>query len=132
MTFDGAIPDPTGCAGVEIFEIDQDGNDVGANLAPSFTCSADGSDTLRVEESGTILENEKWYRVSFCEATVTYASVKGNANQDGFTDFGDLSFIFANQSGAAAGFVDFGDLSAAFSFQGSTRPARPSSPNCPQ
>jgi len=141
ITYGGAIPDPTGCAGVEIVALDASGADAGPNLAGSFTCSADGPNTLRIEENGSVLANETWYRVTFCNTTVTYAAVKGNANQDGLTDFGDLSFMFANQTGSAAdddpndvnsdGLVDFGDLSAAFSVNGSSKPARPAIAVCP-
>lgn len=143
IAYDGAIPDPTGCVGVEIFAIDAAGNDVGGDLSGGFSCSADGPNTLRMQENGTVLTNTNWYRVSFCGTTVVYSVLWGDANNDGINDTGDLSFVFAKANTPPVGdddphdinndgIIDTGDLSAGFAFVNlSVSGTRPSAPPCP-
>lgn len=142
INYDGPVP-PEGCSGLEIVELDAAGADAGPNLAGSFTCSTDGPNTLHLAENGTAMANGTWYRVTSCGTTVVYRSLKGDANNDGINDFGDLSFIFVSNNQPPVGdgdpndinndgLIDFGDLSAAFSFSATqTAGPRPSGPACP-
>lgn len=94
----------------------------------------------------TVLNNATWYAIR--NATwacvepfeVTYAAVRGDADNTGVTDNADMSYIFAHQTGAADDddrsdinvdtFVDFADISDAYAYIGSTAPLKPTGHTC--
>lgn len=152
FTFDGTVASTPVPGEIKVFALDTAGAFTGGDLSANFSFSLEAGDTvLRVEETGTAYSNVTWYGVvndgawSGVKAfQVDYVVAPGNVNGDPFTDFGDLSAIFANQTGAASdqnvydinsdGFVDFGDLSAANAFiaPASVLPTKPSGHDCPQ
>lgn len=145
LTFDGAVTLP---AGIEVFELDAAGSTVGVDQSGNFLYSLESGNTvLRMEENGAVLNNPTWYTLrntggwsGVSNFTVVYNAMPGNANADGFTDFGDLSAIFPNFTFAPAdddpfninadGFVDKADLSASFAFYGAAKPDRPPGNAC--
>jgi len=147
LTFDAAIPAPI-AGDIAIRELGPAGTFVGGDLSAQFTFTRESGNTvLRIQETGSVLVNTKWYGITNASwdgvdpFKVTHISMPGNVNNDGFTDFSDLSAIFASQTNSPAdndpynvnadGFVDFSDLSAAFSFNGAVRPAKPDGHDCP-
>jgi len=149
FTFDGTLPGTPITGEVKVFALDDAGAFLGGDLSTGFNFSLESGNTvLRVEETGTAFTNATWYAVvndgawaGVQQFEVDYVVMPGNVNGDNFTDFGDLSAIFANQTGSADdqnvydvnadGFVDFGDLSAANVFNGASMPTKPTGHTCP-
>lgn len=149
LTFDGAVIMPT-AGEIVIRQLDAAGAFTGADLSPFFSYSLEAGDTvLRIEETGTALTDVTWYGIvndgtwaSAANFEVTYPSMPGNVNDDGFTNFIDLSAINANRTDTPAdddkyninadGFVNFIDISLANTFvqMGSTRPDKPAGHDC--
>lgn len=147
LTFDGAVAMPSP-GEIVIQQLDDAGAFTGIDLSANFTYSLEADDTvLRIQETGDVLSNVTWYGIvndgtwaSADDFKVTYPAMPGNVNNDGFTNFGDLSGINANLVDPAAdddpydvngdGRVNFGDMSGANVFIPSTKPAKPTGHDC--
>lgn len=126
-----------------VLRIEEDG-------CPNGTCDFDASNPQCSNDSSacaTVLDHETWYGIINTGGWVDvevfeldYADLRGNADNGGFTDFGDLSFINARQTASASdddradinsdGIVDFDDLVAANVYVYSTKPTKPSGHTC--
>ena len=87
---------------VEVSEL-LDGGAFGSDLSTSFTFTVEensGGLVLRVKEAGTALRNQTWYAIrntggwaGVAPFQVHYLVQVGDANNDGFVSFVDLSFM---------------------------------------
>ncbi|MBI2452162.1 hypothetical protein HYV50_03740 [Candidatus Pacearchaeota archaeon] len=141
LRFDHAITLP-GTGQILIQEI-LDGGNYGTDLSGSFTFAVTGND-LRMTENGIVLQNQRWYSVrntgGFSEVNnfkIDYAVVYGDANNDTFTDIGDLSYISADfgtnnyrSDINADGTTDSNDRNDAVSNLGSYAPIKPTGHLC--
>ena len=132
ITFSTTVGEPNP-GDIQIRELLDEG-EFGSDLSGSFTATVDGAELVLTDNAST-LENRKWYRVSgtwpCVEAfALDFLVQMGDANNDGFTNFTDLSAINPSIPTFPAGlnetnirgdvngdgFINFTDLSVANSF----------------
>ncbi len=134
ITFSGNITAP-GSGEVQVRELLPAGA-FGSDLSGSFTPTVNGSE-LVLADNGSTLQNKTWYRISQSGTwpgvdpfSLDFLVQAGDANNDGFTNFTDLSAINGsiptlppglnegNMRGDVNGdnFINFTDLSVANGF----------------
>ncbi len=131
---------------VEIRELLANGQ-FGSDLSSSFAFTVENGNVLRVEEDGTVLDNETWYAVlndggwsGVDDFEMDYVVVRGDANNSGFTNYSDLSTINANLTDPAedddrndidaSGAVNSADVSTANDYINSEAEEKPTGHTC--
>ena len=120
----------------------------GSNLSSSFTFTIEDDNVLRVEEDGTVLDNETWYAVlndggwsGVADFQMDYVVVRGDADNDGYTAADDAADIWAMRDLDpvpddsrydidANGDINALDANDAWGYRGSTAPEKPSGHGC--
>lgn len=134
ITFTGNVSAP-GAGDIQVREL-LEGGAFGSDLSGSFTATVNGADLVLTDNASTLV-NRKWYRVSnpgtwggVDAFGIDFFVQAGDANNDGFVNFGDLGAINpfiptlpdgineTNMRGDinGDGFINFSDMTAANNF----------------
>lgn len=146
FTFACAITAP-GAGNVEIRELLANGQ-FGSDLSSSFSFTIENGNVLRVEEDGTVLDNETWYAVlnddgwsDVADFQMDYVVVRGDADNSGTTTAVDASDIWgmrdldpvpddSRYDIDANGDITALDANDAWGYRGSEAPTKPTGHIC--